>query len=692
MLSGMKHIWHRNLLRCGVALTILLGFVQGFTRVVGPVTSSNATMLQFPSYTSNRFSVSGRDWPASIGQASVCLWAKDAVAAFSLTIDDNLANDHGTWLALGEKYGQKFTWMVIEKRVGSNVPVNGDWSNFVRLFAAGHDIQSHSYDHDNMVTGLDLHSEYAWPVAGIQTNVPGTRVLTLAYPGGTFSNDTTVADQYYIGARGTTGTINEVRKLQYRNTCSVSSLINLTNTAQDWCYFPNVFNPAKVYYRGWYAVHYHGISASNLIDEGLAWVAGLSNDLWSGTYRQVIQYAQERETARLVVDSAATNGIRFTLRDGMDDTLFDAPLAVKVRVDPTWTNVSAIQGTSNLVTRFLTNDTNLFVLVEAVPDRGSVTLSPVWSAAVVTNQTNTNVGGVTNAVTNGGPSAPTSLGFREIRANRWSLEWGVASSNAGDGFLLERKEGGSGWWTMARLSPETRQTVDGAVTPGVSTVYRIAATNAFGSSPWVESSNLVAVRRLAMSGSAVTLIPDRGEILVTGTCDEKNFDETVALGLSWSQTGSGTAGAFSNLGGSLVGPGRFTNVWRVPGPFQSRGRLRLDLTAALGGVSVGNAVSFTNVDLGPLNSVKADLQAVFVLNNPWDGKGEGIVFADLTASTTVVILSPSGRRVAELKAAPGSLSSRLIWTPASTLSPGVYLAQIKAGHGESRMMKIVVKP
>ena len=60
-----------------------------------------------------RFTITDRVWPTDHGQADVCLWDDDKLAALSVTIDDNWVSDHTFWKSLTEKYGFHFTWFVM---------------------------------------------------------------------------------------------------------------------------------------------------------------------------------------------------------------------------------------------------------------------------------------------------------------------------------------------------------------------------------------------------------------------------------------------------------------------------------------------------------------------------------------------------------------------------------------------------
>ena len=75
-----------------------------------------------------------------------------------------------------------------------------------------------------------------------------------------------------------------------------------------------------------------------------------------------------------MLDSPAAE-IRFTLSDDMDDTLFDFPLTVKVRLTDDWEAVSATQAGAPVEVSMSEHDGGHFALVQAVPDKGEVVVT-----------------------------------------------------------------------------------------------------------------------------------------------------------------------------------------------------------------------------------------------------------------------------------------------------------------------------
>lgn len=323
-----------------------------------------------------RFELTDRTWPAQPGEAAICLWAGDKLAALSITIDDNIAPDHDWWSEQGQKYGWHFTWFVITERVGAGNAFFGTWDGFARLRALGHDVQSHTrtHLHDD---AMSIADEYRLPVADIENNLKDTKVLTLAYPGGAKSarNDRKVAAQYYIAARGGRGFPNAANQIDYLQTSSVSGMC-VDTPKTPWADLKNVLDPKSRSYRGWYCTHYHGVKPETRegVLKNFDFVKAHENDIWVGLFREVVLYGQERDTATLRSLGSGDDGIRLNLEDRMDDSLFAYPLTLKVRLPDAWTGVGATQNGRAVPAVRIVHEGAPFALVQAVPDRGEIVL------------------------------------------------------------------------------------------------------------------------------------------------------------------------------------------------------------------------------------------------------------------------------------------------------------------------------
>lgn len=324
-----------------------------------------------------RFAVRGPSWPANPGEAEICLWKDDKVAPVSFTVDDNSAPDVPWWLEMADKYGLKVTWFIISKNVGGN-GVGGTWDLWKEVLARGQDVQSHTHTHLHVdEPGWEnIEWEYAESQKLIEENLPGHRVRFLAYPGGPNSklNDRTVAGKYYAGARGVTGTLVAPNVVDYLGVRAITE-DSFDNPKTQWADLKRVLDPADKVYRAWGIYIYHGVKDKNPERPLFHFIAENKDSFWIAQFGDVSLYAQERDTATLKVTENTASKISFTLEDRMDDKAFDFPLTVKVRVPDGWKTVSATQGGKAVGAARIEHEGKSFALVQAVPDRGAVSLA-----------------------------------------------------------------------------------------------------------------------------------------------------------------------------------------------------------------------------------------------------------------------------------------------------------------------------
>lgn len=326
---------------------------------------------------SPRFPKTDREWPAKPGEAVICLWEDDKLAAISLTIDDNCAPNIPWWTEQAERYGLKPTWFLITKRIGTvNTEFNGTWQLWKDLLARGYGIESHTAEHlHTEVPGWGgIEWEYTEAIKDISNNLDGYRALCLASPGGENKKlkDPGLAAKHYIANRGTRRLSNRANQIHYQN-------VNLF----DWKTEGNLeklLDPQSKYFRDW------AVTLSHILKEDGEAKAGYlrlfefykthERDLWGGLFRHVALYGQERDTAHLNVEESLDSRIRFTLGDKMDNAIYDYPLTIKVHIPQDWARVQATQEAREIPCRVVEHQGARFAMVRAVPDRSPVVLAP----------------------------------------------------------------------------------------------------------------------------------------------------------------------------------------------------------------------------------------------------------------------------------------------------------------------------
>lgn len=370
---------------------ILLFYLFSSTLLI----SAQNNKLNLDRTSKSRLSTISKQWGTNYGDASVCLWKGDKTAAFAIFIDDNQESQVDFWKGLQAKYNVCFTWVLItEAGTWPDVDVANagnsnvkNWSLYVDLANLG-----------NCIGGHDDRNWYAKPTTVSNkdsltyvTRLKNTRIkidtelattknkcLTYAYPYG--EGNAAWARTQYIAFRGTTGTLNNPDTLNYLNVNSISSPYFTTYSVAsgvDPLIDPAVKLYNNSYYRGLGCVHFHfaddiqKTSAENLA----SYLNQKRGEIWSDGFTPIMQYAQSRDTHTLHVTSIAPTQIKFLLTDQMDDNYFYYPLTVKIKVEDNWMSVVATQDSKQLNTQFVYNQGKKYLLVDAVPDRGEVTIN-----------------------------------------------------------------------------------------------------------------------------------------------------------------------------------------------------------------------------------------------------------------------------------------------------------------------------
>ncbi|WP_269541747.1 hypothetical protein [Cerasicoccus fimbriatus] len=332
-------------------------------------------------------------WPTNHGEGDVCLWKDDKHAALSITIDDNNVGDNSFWSSMSAQFGWKFTWFLIvhdsmwdvyNDVTGDNVGYAGDaYLDWKPMYDAGHDIQLHgSCGQLNSLSAQDYLTQSLLSLDHLESEI-GNVISTYAYPcGDTGTNDEykEALRGYLISARGTSGGSTPIHQCDFMETNSLGALktyngfLNATGVLR----LEDKRNFDYSQWRGWGVMLYHNVdnAGTDEADIEAAFQAIKDNEhkYYVDTYTAVAQYAQQRLTATLTIDSVSTNEIRFTLVDEMNDQLFYQALTVKLRTNG-WTGVSAMQDGLSVPAQLIQHEGNTYALVDAMPDGGQVIVS-----------------------------------------------------------------------------------------------------------------------------------------------------------------------------------------------------------------------------------------------------------------------------------------------------------------------------
>ncbi|TSJ78430.1 hypothetical protein FPL22_03785 [Rariglobus hedericola] len=357
-----------------------------------------------------RFPLTPRVWPAKPGEASVCLWEDDKVAAVSFGIDDNNAMEVPMWLEISRTYGGiPITWNLITSNIDGvidrgRVGSAGTWTLWKSVLDQGYQIQSHSVSHVGNPVLEDGWPGPDWEAAEsmrqLDTNLPGQHTKVFVPPGASIKFFAVSGAwrasvvKYYASARGSSGIpINPANQTDYfdiRTTANIGPFVadEVTPGTPAWIannQLKSILDPAHKNYRGWATFFTHALNFKDAAllttkDPALAKVFDFYNknrdQLWVGQFANVALYGQQRDTATIKILRTDASGIALDLTSRMDPEVFDYPLTVKVRLPDAWAAVAASQAGSPVPCSVVRNDGATYALVKARPDRGEILVAP----------------------------------------------------------------------------------------------------------------------------------------------------------------------------------------------------------------------------------------------------------------------------------------------------------------------------
>jgi hypothetical protein len=357
-----------------------------------------------------RFPLTPRVWPAKPGEASVCLWEDDKIAAASFGIDDNNAQEIPLWQEISRTYGGlPITWNLITANIDGvidrgRVGSAGTWSLWQSVLAQGYQLQSHSVSHVGNPVFEDGWPGPDWETSEslrqIDSNIPGQHTKMFVPPGasvkqfGVGGNWRASSVKYFASARGASGIpINLANQTDYfdiRTTAAPAAFVvdEVAPGTPAWTannQLKSILDPAHKNYRGWATFFTHALNIKDASlfaskEPGLAKVFDFYNknrdQLWLGQFGDVALYGQERDTATLKTVRTDATGIALSLTSQMDPEVFDYPLTVKVRLPDAWPVVAATQAGAPVPCSVVHNEGAAYALVKARPDRGEIVVAP----------------------------------------------------------------------------------------------------------------------------------------------------------------------------------------------------------------------------------------------------------------------------------------------------------------------------
>jgi len=300
-------------------------------------------------------------------------WYNFKHAACSITFDDGTLDQYCVAFPELEKRNLKATFFIITGSRDTGIWHEGrierrlfSWKQAKEMAFSGHEIASHSRTHADLTnTQNDITEELKASKHEILHHIPAyqKRGITFSWPYWRNNNKLQkIAGRYYIGARGGGGDVRFYPK-RYggipEKTPPNFYQINAMSVTERYG-ADQMKNLCDITYNagGWFLTCFHGIDDGKIPKNAVGWdplllqhfIAALdyikNKKYWIGTFGEVIRYIHERNQAIVTINSKDRNSIRFSVEDGLDDTVYYMPLTIEITVPPHWQKVKIYRNNS----------------------------------------------------------------------------------------------------------------------------------------------------------------------------------------------------------------------------------------------------------------------------------------------------------------------------------------------------------
>lgn len=407
-------------------------------------------------------------------------WQGFRSAAISYTFDDNCTNQLSIAVPMFDQFGYKLTFFTV---TGPTWGWKANWSGLQKAASEGHEIASHTITHPNFSTLADSlqKSELELSQDTINAHIAGQKCITIAYPYCATGNSAMVAN-YYIAARGCSGQIVNKTPADFMNISSFVCGDQGLNTAA--AMESKADNAASA--NGWCVYLMHGINGTepgayspisqDTLRATLEYMSANPDKFWVAPFGTVARYIKERNSASVAEISNHGDSIVVQVTDNLDSSYFDVPLTIRRPLPEGWDSVIVLQNGDTASSSIVKVDTVQYVMFDAVPDGGSVT---------IINKTGTQVG-VRNGLT-----SPATFVLLQNYPNPFNPTTNIEFRVADFGFVSLR--------VFDVLGREVATLVNGRQNPG----YHTVTFNASGLSSGVyfyriQSGNSNSIRRMLL--------------------------------------------------------------------------------------------------------------------------------------------------------------------------------------------------
>ncbi len=350
-------------------------------------------------------------------------YADDRQSAFSFTFDDGLKSQFDYAKPVLDQFEFKGTFYVLPPYLAENnqelIWRYGTWSEFESLANEGHEIGSHTMNHDTLTLlplgnvsteGTLLYELYQSKIF-IEQKIPSKKCISFNYP---YTIHNSVVDSatklFYENGRSLGESPNNpdlTGNQWYGLKAEVVEFDNQRDSVDDdldELYSFIEWTENSITDNKWGMIIIHDVvpftQLQELLDENiyepitkewLTWLCDFlsqrsaNKDVWIETVGNITRYIKERENATYQIISSSDQLIEINLSDSLNNEIYDYPLSAYISIPDDWNYVRTEQnGKVDTLTTTLTNSGRV-VLANVIPDNGNLKITPI-KATVVENE------------------------------------------------------------------------------------------------------------------------------------------------------------------------------------------------------------------------------------------------------------------------------------------------------------------
>ncbi len=366
---------------------------------------------------------------SSTARTTVALWQGDKQGAVSITLDDDMDTQFQRAFPLLQQHGFKATFFMISENAAEYL------TSIQALVADGQEIASHTVTHPYLTTlpNKKQVTELSQSQSDLQ-QLTGQKIAAVAYPYGDYDTAVmNIARNYYIVARS-----------------ADSGALNSSSPTVEEFYRLFAIGPHDHYGQGdanaiaglrywtdvaivedkWFIEIFHGIDygydavSSQAFGTHLDYLTANEPNLWVAPLGTVSEYIQERDKALITTLAQDSNVIKLNLHCGLDSR-YSTPLTLFTDCPPDWpsSDIWVKQGQTHQRAAVVSKNGNLYIMYNAVPDAGTIELSPGQVTITVSAEPNGSIepsGSITKDY--GSSQQFTAIPSAGYEVDKWSVD------------------------------------------------------------------------------------------------------------------------------------------------------------------------------------------------------------------------------------------------------------------------------